>query len=215
MISLGARSTLRSAVTDQIRSWIDDGTLSSGAHLGEVELSAELEVSRATLREAMRELVQEGLLTQDNRGRVSVTSLSEADIRDLFEVRLALESAAVVRLCERVERTTAVTRLRAQLDQIDARGPVTQGVVADLRFHELLCDLTDNTALLRSWRGISGLIRMTMVSSGSASARANMTRQRHEPIVGFIERGDSEGARAYLTEHMRSALETLLAARAD
>lgn len=210
-----ARSTLRSAVLESLRAKIDTGELSPGMHLGEIELSTQFGVSRATLREALREMQQEGLLVQDWRGRLLLRVLDERQISDLFEVRVGLEEIAVRRLCLVDDRRKIVAQLREQIDALQRPATISEGIRIDLRFHELLCALSGNETLLRSWVSLSGLIRMTMISSGLDPARTNMSAERHAPIVNGIEAGDVEGTCSYLQRHMSEAVEHLFAARTD
>jgi len=204
------RFTLRESVADQIRSAIGDGSLTAGVHLAEVELSESLGVSRATLREALRQLQQEGLLTQDTRGRLSVRRVTAEEVDDIFEVRQMLEALAVRRLCAKEERASDVDELRRKLDRLKIEIGLAEDLDADLDFHGTICQLAGNEILYSAWRSISGLIRITMITAGAAPARENITYARHAPIVDFVESGDAEGALTYLHDHMTSAAETLI-----
>ncbi len=82
-----------------------------GTHLVETELSEALQISRGTLREAMRQLQQEGLISAGARGRLSVRHLDTKEIRDIFDVRAALESLAARELASRPDRADAVAEL--------------------------------------------------------------------------------------------------------
>jgi DNA-binding GntR family transcriptional regulator len=194
-----------------VRTAIFDGSLAAGAHLGEIELSEGLGVSRATLREAFRQLHQEGLLTQDGRGRLMVREVSADEVRDIFEVRLGLEQIAVRRLCERADRATDVTALRRLLEPLRTETDLAAGLAADLDFHHALCSLAGNPALERTWSSLSGVIRITMIAAGSAPARDNLAYERHAPIVDLIETGDAASATIFLAEHMSTAADTLIA----
>src|SRR6187397_1871881 len=79
--------TRRELILDRLREAISSDQLSAGTHLAEVELSAALGVSRGTLREALRHLQQEGLLTADSRGRLSVRVVNEREVEEIFAVR--------------------------------------------------------------------------------------------------------------------------------
>lgn len=70
------RSTLRERALDALRAAITAGQYRPGKHLGEVELSTHLGISRGTVREALRHLQQEGLVTAGPRGRLRVNQLS-------------------------------------------------------------------------------------------------------------------------------------------
>jgi len=201
---------LRESVAARVRTAIGDGSLAADVHLAEVELSESLGVSRATLREALRQLQQEGLLVQDTRGRLMVRRVTKAEVNDIFEVRLSLESLAVRRLCARDDRTADVAELRQKLERLKLEVGLAEDLDADLDFHGTLCTLAGNEILYSAWHSISSLIRITMIAAGAAPARENITYARHAPIVDFIEAGDNAGALAYLTDHMETAAEHLL-----
>ena len=94
--SLGglSKTSLREQALDQLRNAVTSGELAPGTRLIETELSAALGISRGTLREALRQLQQEGLVEAGERGRLTVRTLSDAEILDMFAVRAALEGLA-------------------------------------------------------------------------------------------------------------------------
>lgn len=210
-VAQATRFTLRESVAGHVRGAIGDGSLPAGTHLAEVELSDSLGVSRATLREALRQLQQEGLLTQDTRGRLTVREVTAAEIDDIFEVRLNLESLAVQRLCSRPDRTEEVAELRRKLDRLKLETGLAEDLDADLDLHGAICKLAGNEILYSAWHSISGLIRITMIAAGAQPARENLSYERHAPIVDLIEAGDADAALAYLRDHMTSAGENLVA----
>src|SRR6476660_8521328 len=112
--------TRRELILDRLREAISSGQLPAGTHLAEVELSAALGVSRGTLREALRHLQQEGLLTADSRGRLSVRVVNEREVEEIFSVRDALESLALRELCRLQDRSAVVVDLRKQLEVLRA-----------------------------------------------------------------------------------------------
>ena len=205
------RMTLRDSVTNSVRDAIFDGTLAAGTHLGEIELSESLGVSRATLREAFRQLHQEGLLTQDGRGRLTVRRVDADEVRDIFEVRLGLEQIAVRRLCAMPDRAAVVAELRRLLEPLRGTDDLTASLNADLDFHRALCTLSGNSALESSWAALGGVIRITMIAAGPAPARDNLSYDRHAPIVDLIEAGNGAAAAIFLEGHMSTAAETLIA----
>ncbi len=210
-VSRASRFTLRNSVAQSLREAILDGRIAAGTHLAEIELSASFGVSRATLREALRELQQQGWLTQDSRGRVSVRRVSAEEIRNIFEVRLALESVAARRLCGLPDGTQAVALLRTRLERLKAEVSLAEDMHADLEFHGTMCQLSGNPVLYEAWRGLSGLILSTMVSGGPRPARENAAFDRHAPIVDLIEAGDAPGVEEFLVQHMATAADLLMA----
>ncbi|MCI2237366.1 GntR family transcriptional regulator [Paenibacillus sp. TRM 82003] len=198
--------TRRELIHARLREAISSGELTPGTHLAEVELSEALGVSRGTLREALRQLQQEGLLTADARGRLSVRVVTEREVEEIFAVRHALESLALELICAREDRAPAVARVRQELETLrDAEGDFTAQLDADLAFHERLCELSGNTTLLHSWRSVSGLARAAVTAAGAETAALNMAYERHAPIADLLEAGDAVGGREFLRTHMRDA----------
>ncbi|WP_413317306.1 GntR family transcriptional regulator [Agrococcus sp. 1P02AA] len=213
--TLGAieRVTRRELILDRLREAVTTGELPQGTHLAETELSASLGVSRGTLREALRHLEEEGLLSKDARGRLSVRVVTPAEVRDIFEVRFALESLAAEAVCVRDDLDVIVAELRVALERLakSEEGPIADQVAADLAFHERICVASGNQTLVESWRRVSGLARAVITAAGRDTAIANMAARRHEPIVDAIASGDAVAVRAVLREHNDSARETIMA----
>jgi DNA-binding GntR family transcriptional regulator len=200
------RSTLRERVLQALRAAVTSGAYRPGDHLGEVELSAKLGVSRGTVREALRHLQQEGLVRAGARGMLRVNSLSAEEIRGLFRVRAALEGLAVREIIASPNRPAAVAALRAATSAIGHAGEdFPARVEADLGFHVRLCELSGNTMLVDSWRHLEGRIRVTIMSRDPEDAPAMMTPGRHAAIVDAIESGELSRAVAVVEEHMAAA----------
>ena len=200
------RSTLRERALAAVRSAITSGQYRPGDHLGEVDLAAHLGVSRGTVREALRHLQQEGLVTAGNRGMLRVNTISPKEVRELFRVRAALESLAVAEIIRSSEVSRAVNALRKALSRLEsADGDFTAKLEADLSFHLLLCTLSGNTMLVEAWRYLEGRIRVTIMNYESDQKPTMMSRDRHLPIVDAIERGDLDTAVHVVEQHMAAA----------
>lgn len=213
IVSIGAieLQTRRELILDRLREAISSGQLSPGTHLAEVELSTALGVSRGTLREALRHLQQEGLLTADSRGRLSVRVVNAREVEEIFSVREALEGLALRELCRMTDRSEVVSDLRCRLDELRAvEGVFTAQLDADLAFHARMCELSGNATLLQTWRGISGLARASITAAGPATALHNMAYERHLPIVELIETGDVDAGQAFLARHMDEAARRII-----
>jgi DNA-binding GntR family transcriptional regulator len=200
------RSTLRERALEVLRSAVLSGRYRPGDHLGEVELASSLGVSRGTVREALRHLQQEGLVTAGNRGMLRVNSLTPAEVRELFQVRAALEGLAVREVVASPRREAAVTALRAALEQLSDEQDPAERMEADLAFHLLLCRLSGNSMLVEAWQRLEGRMRVAILNGASWQAPM-MARDRHAPIVDAIERGDVDAAVEVVDEHMTAAAE--------
>jgi DNA-binding GntR family transcriptional regulator len=204
------RSTLRERALHALRTAILTGQYRSGEHLGETELANRLGISRGTIREALRHLQQEGLLTPGARGMLLVRQLSPAEVHEVYQVRAALEGLAVTGIVCSVNREDAVAQLREALSHLgEAAGDFAAQVEADLAFHLLVCELSGNSMLVQTWRHLEGPMRVTVMGASHEQRRFPMSKTRHEPIVDAIERGDQDGALRVLHEHMSLDAEQL------
>ncbi len=200
------RSTLRERSLEALRSAILTGRYRPGDHLGEVELAGSLGVSRGTVREALRHLQQEGLVTAGNRGMLRVNSLSSAEVHELFRVRAALEGLAVREVIASPRREAAADTLRAAVERLSDEDEPAARMEADLAFHLMLCQLSGNSMLVEAWQRLEGRMRVAILNGASWQAPM-MARDRHVPIVEAIERGDVEAAVRVVDEHMAAAAE--------
>jgi DNA-binding GntR family transcriptional regulator len=200
------RSTLRERARTALRTAITSGQYRPGDHLGEVELATHLGVSRGTVREAMRHLQQEGLLTPGRRGMLRVNSLTPQEVRELFRVRAALEKLAVTEIISSPERQAMVGALRGALSELAGTdGDFAERVEADLSFHLLLCRLAGNSMLVEAWRNLEGRIRVAIMDGGPDRAPRMMSQDRHAPIVDAIEGLDVSAALRVIEQHMTDA----------
>jgi len=197
---------LREQAVASLRTAITSGQLPPQTPMVETELSERLQISRGTLREAMRQLQQEGLLTVGAaRGRLYVRHLGPKEICDIFAVRSALEGMAARALAQRADRAEATVELRSLLHTMsEARADVDlEGrIEADLNFHRALCRLTGNDTLMHTWESLEGSIRMSIMFAGIERAIGNMDVRRHEAIVDAIASGDPVVAAAAVHDHM-------------
>jgi DNA-binding GntR family transcriptional regulator len=206
------KTSLREQALTALRRAITTGQLTPGTHLVETDLSEALQISRGTLREAMRQLQQEGLISAGARGRLSVRHLDAKEIKDIFDVRAALESLAARELASRENRAGAVAELRKAVADMEkwAASNLEDRIEADLKFHRTMCHLTGNETLLHQWTSLEGSIRMSIMFAGVDRALKNMDAKRHYDIVDAIESGDADNAAATVRDHMAGAATVLV-----
>lgn len=206
------KTSLRQQALTALRRAITTGAIPPGKHLVETELSEMLNISRGTLREALRQLQQEGLVSAGARGRLSVRNLDAKEIRDIFAVRAALETLAAQLLCTLEDRSDAVAQLQASLKHMGAEAGhgIERGIEADLEFHRILCRLTGNEPLLHSWEQLEGSIRMSIMWGGTERGIKNMNVKRHAEIVDAIASADAGLAATVIKEHMDTAADVLV-----
>jgi DNA-binding GntR family transcriptional regulator len=207
------KTNLREQALASLRTAITSGQLPPRTPMVETELSERLQISRGTLREAMRQLQQEGLLTAGaTRGRLYVRHLGPKEIGDIFAVRAALEAMAAEALAQRPDRAEAIAELRSLLctmSEAPADVDLEGRIEADLNFHRGLCRLTGNDTLMHAWESLEGSIRMSIMFAGIKRALENMDVARHEDIVETIASGDGAAAAAVVHDHMGRAAASL------
>ncbi|WP_055553517.1 GntR family transcriptional regulator [Streptomyces sp. NBRC 110028] len=211
--SLTRSTTLRERALVALRTAITTGQYQPGDHLGEVEIAEHLSVSRGTVREALRHLQQEGLVTAGARGMLRVSQLTPTEVRELFQVREALEGLAVAQIIASPRRQDSAKALRKALEKLQeafaSGADLAAKVEADLGFHLLLCELSGNSVLLKTWRQLEGPMRVVIMSAAAERRDVAMSAAAHEPIADAIARGDAAAAQEILHAHMASAIEQL------
>jgi DNA-binding GntR family transcriptional regulator len=143
------KEVLRDKIGDVLRGWILDGELKPGERIVELTLARKLNVSRAPLREALWLLARQGLVQIRAHHGATVTQLSEQDIREIFEIRVLLETHAAqkIRAFGNGEAKTALRRALAQLEEACRQRDIRLFSAADLRFHQTLWELGGNRHL--------------------------------------------------------------------
>ncbi len=195
---------------DRLRRDILSGRTDPGERLIEEQLTRRLGISRAPLREAMRLLAQQGLVEHIPRRGVRVATLSDDDVRELYEVRDVLERHAVAAMPARPD----LTALRAALEVMRAAtgaGDRLELANAHRRFHVEVVRLGGNRQLAGLYESILVRIQLYMAVNmrrEAEAARAEDGVHRHERLFAAVEQGDptgvlselgAHGARAYLT----------------
>jgi DNA-binding GntR family transcriptional regulator len=179
------------------------GRTAPGERLVEEQLTRRLGISRAPLREALRLLAQQGLVEHTPRRGVRVATLSDDDVRELYEVRDLLERHAVAAL----PPASDLTALRAALDDMRS-GDQLAVANAHRRFHTEVVALSGNRQLTSVYESV--LVRIQLYMAVNLRREAEVADpadgvHRHERLLAAIERGAviaelaHHGARAYLS----------------
>src|SRR6476661_4671299 len=206
------RTTLRERALEMLRRAVTAREIEPGSRLVETELSAAMGISRGTLREALRQMEYEGLIEVGERGRLTVRTLTDTELADMFTVRAALEGLAAATISTRPDRDLLLAELQTALDALRAAdGSINDMVEADLAFHRLLCEVAGNATLVRAWETLTGPIRVAILFAGPVAALTNMSAARHQRLLDAIGSGDPGTARSAVDAHMREAARTLLA----
>ena len=148
------RASMTERVLRELRKAIIDGRIPQGEQLREVQLAGSLGTGRTAVREAIRQLVQEGLVEYEVHRGAYVRVMSLADRLDVYVAREAIESGAVRRVIESGD-PIPLDGVRGALEELKAAASAQENVsdaliAADIRFHEELVRLARSPRLSRA-----------------------------------------------------------------
>lgn len=190
-------------VLRSLRAAIVDGSLSQGEKLREIPLAHQLGTGRSAVREALRQLLQEGLVQHEVHRGTFVRVIEPDDILDIYRAREAVETEAIDVILER--EAVDLQPLRAALERLRAAAAGGEGTWlemadVDIRFHETLVRLAGSQRLMRMYATLAAESRMLLYTYPSYSALQNVAD--HEQILVALERRSAE-ALELLREHLR------------
>ena len=213
-IKIDSYQPLRETVCEALREAIRNGVLEPGERLMEVQLADELGISRTPVREAIRKLEQEGYVIMMPRRGTYVSSVSVSDVKEIFEIRSALESLSTELAALRIE-PDELEQLRTLLTEIEGhieRKDMDKIVETDIKFHGLLYQVSRNERLVAIISNLKEQLARYRTLSMSYPGRLKETLEEHRAMVEAIAAGDAEAAREAAERHMEQAEETLLKA---
>ncbi len=205
-------------VADRLQQAILEGRLKPGECLPpQRELSEQFGVSRASLREALSVLETLGLVSvQPGRG-VFVTTLEDraplwhfaerGSARDVYEARLALESAAAALAAERigVEGLATLETIMATMRDAYERGDMVALVAADMAFHDALMEASRNPIIAAMYRSVREMMVASQRLPLARRVKLSDTVMEHEAILACLSRREAEGAALAMGKHIRGA----------
>ncbi|MGI5133049.1 GntR family transcriptional regulator [Pseudonocardia sp. CA-107938] len=204
---------LREQVVTLVRDAILGFKVQPGQRLVERELVEQLGVSRPTVREVLRQLAAEGLVTVVPQRGAIVTALTPDDAADIYEMRASLEALAVQRFVQRAT-PEQVAELRAAVDEIartaDSVEPQDQLRAKD-RFYEVLFEGSGSEPLQQTLAGLQARVRLLRATSLSEPGRPAQAAAELAAVVEAVEAGDALRAAAACATHVHNASRTALA----
>jgi len=202
---MSERESLAQVVSGQIRGRILDGTLKPGERLVEDRLSAELGVSRVPVREALRGLSAEGLVTLLPRRGATVVEVTPEDVAELVEVRALLEGLNA-RLAAQRHDPEIVALLEETLvrgNEATKTGSAEELARLNAEFHERLAEASRNSVLSEVMRGLRERTSIAFAINGRTRAREDW--REHSGVLAAVIAGDAELAALLATRHVQNA----------
>ena len=214
---LKPRKSLASDAADNLREFILLGKLAPGMPVRERDLAEAFGISRTPLKEALRILEGEGLITYGPTRRPVVADPSLDEINDWLRVQGALEALAGELACDLAteNQLTEIERLNASINQArDADGQL-EAFRKDMAFHQAIVAASGNQALRETHAMYNArLWRIRFLSSQRLASRDG-TRREHLEIVTALRSRDAKAARRTLKQHLKTAETNIAAAKAE
>lgn len=201
-------------VVEELRRAVFEGELEPGTPLREVGLADGLGVSRPTVREALGQLIAEGIAVRvPNRG-TTVRSLSVADVRDVGRARLTLELAGVERWPEADDAARQAVRdaFAAYERVVRSRPTAADLTAAHLDLHRALVGLTGSPRLVALSEHLYAEIRLALASVDRVRGHLDDQVHSHARLLELLEAGDVEAARDELRHHLEGADRSMIEA---
>lgn len=204
------RQTMSAQIVALLRHAILTGELEPGSQVVESALALRLGASRGPLREAMRQLIEEGLLVSVPYTGTRVVDISLDDVNDIYAMRTCLEQFAFEQVWDRrdgdfkKELLGRSDTLKKMIDQSDHGAAIE----AELDLHGLVYEHANNRILLNTWIGLRGHLQLYWAAHRRAHGTTVPKRDSHDDYIR-LALGDSLTAmKDALRDHMRLGLET-------
>lgn len=189
------------AAYNEIKRRILAGVFGPDARLREIEVANLLEMGRTPVREALKRIQDEGLITHEPGRGMVVTTMDQQEVSELYAMRRVLEGSAA-ELAARHASDAEIDNMQAILDDGDGGDPVAH----NLRFHQAVYSAAHNRYLIRSLQSLTETTYLLGRSTLSTPTRAAKSNTEHDAIVAAIRARDPRAAQEAAQHHIHQAL---------
>ena len=206
---------LRDVVFNTLRTSILTGELKPGERLMEIHLADKLGVSRTPIREAIRKLELEGLVTMIPRRGAEVAQITEKDLNDVLEVRLGLEELAVKLACQRIteselQKLYQASRSFEQMLETTETDDLQKLAQADVAFHDVIYQATNNERLIQLLNNLrEQMYRYRIEYLKDVKSRRSPVEE-HDALYERMKNRDLAGAQKMIREHIERQQESIM-----
>ena len=196
---------LREIVYEELKREILVGEIAPGTRMMEIELADEMGVSRTPVREAIRKLEKEGLVTNEPRKGAYASDVSIKDMVDVLEVREDLEAMAAAMAAQKVNKDEKQALIEATMEYKEAvESERTEDIIrCDEKFHQLIVNYSGNKTLIQLFSQVQELALRFRYLYYDDFSRYERMPMEHREIEEAILSGDYEKARVAAGEHVK------------
>ncbi len=194
-------------VAEQLRQRIFRRELEPGSWIDEMKIAEEFGISRTPLREALKVLAAEGLVTMKVRRGAYVTEMSEKDLRDVYHLLSLLESDAAGVVASRLQ-DSELAQLQTLHAELEAASQDRERFFAvNERFHLLLLELADNRWRSQMVADLRKVMKLNRHNSLFKQGRIEDSLREHRAIMAALVAHDAAGATRAMQDHFAQGLE--------
>lgn len=194
---------------DTLRDAILSGAIPLGTRLTEISAAQQLGVSRSTIRTALHQLVQEGLVIQTPYTGWTVMTLSAGDAWEVYTLRASLEALAAKLVASRIAQTggskspvlASVEKSFSALQDACAKQDKPDIAAADMALHRTIVSSAGHSRLVDQYARVEHQITIYIQSSDALVADGNKIIFQHLPLIEALRAGDAEAAMLAAMKH--------------
>jgi len=203
--------SLKDVAVNYLTKKILTGEYKPNEKINEVQVAKELGISRAPIREGIKELSSQGLVKQIPRKGTYVVELTEKDIKEIYQIRLSLESCIIDKIIDNnklnerdfqfLEEKIELMEETANSDD-DFNNKKIKINKEDIKFHKYIWEKADSPRRLEILFDLHLQLQMAMIFDTEMTGDLKNTAETHKDIVKYLRAGDAKKAKAALVEHI-------------
>jgi DNA-binding GntR family transcriptional regulator len=206
-----AQPALYEEVAERLRQRIFSHELPPGTWIDEQALAQDYGISRTPLREALKVLVAEGLVTLKPRRGCYVTEISEQDLDEIYPVMALLEGRCAFEAAQKagaadIERLEAV---HAELERAASENHIQRFFDANQEFHKVVQEVAGNRWLLQMIQDLRKVLKLTRLHSLSLEGRPQQSLAEHRLIMAALRSGNAAAAEKAMCDHIAAGRQAL------
>ena len=210
-IQMISRPSLHEELVERIRGLITDGTLPAGSKVPEKELCTQFGVSRTPMREALKVLAVDGLISLETNRGAWVRKLTLEELEEVFPVMGALEALSGELACKHItdEEIEQVATLHQEMIGHYENENLDEYFRTNQQIHETILKASRNATLAAQYRSLAARVRRARYLANMSQPRWQQAVEEHEEILSALEKRDGRRLAKILRRHMENKFETV------
>lgn len=203
---------LREIVYEELKTQLMTGQITPGTRLMEIDMAEDMGVSRTPVREAIRKLEKEGLVTIEPRKGAYASQISTKDMVDILEVRQNLEGLAAFFAASRMgdAQMDKLKQASESYNQAMIAGDTEEMIACDTKFHRIIVESCNNKTLMQMMGQLQEMVLRFRYIYYDDFKRAEKMPEEHQLILDSIHDGRAEDARIAADVHIARLKEMVM-----